>query len=303
MDQAAYDATIFRILEANEEERRAQKMAGLQQLSSDLLEHASQPKNSCPKIGEPIDAESAGLSAAQYFAGEDKHRAERRRMQQAQMRQWTVQQVAEKSARSNEEKEDAMRYNQYLSAVNDMREQIEMNEQQRVKEDRYTVRQLNQMRAAEKEELRQKEAELNDFLNNREFEYIKNDAFINEETDASQSTLASYRVRPDHFKGFNKAQTMYIYKKNEELVGHNKDAKAEERAEADAWANHTKQVVRMMEQNEEYSRNQTAYRNQVVAEEIGEQRRVQQERKEQSRADKFGAINGGYFDGFGTSCR
>jgi hypothetical protein len=133
VDQAAYDQEIFRILESNEEQRRAEKMESMNQLRQDLLAHAQEPKNTCEKGGDPIDAEQCSFGAAQYFAGEDKQAQERKRLQQAQMRQWTTQQMAEKNARSTEEKEDAMRYQQYLNAVNGMRAEIEANEQKRVR--------------------------------------------------------------------------------------------------------------------------------------------------------------------------
>jgi len=151
LDQAAYDQQIFRILEANEEARKAEKMAGLLQLKADLQEHAALPKNTCDKGGTTIDAENCGTSAAQYFAGEDKGQGERKRLQQAQMRQWTLQQMAEKAARTNEELEDDMRYTQYLNAVNDMREQIQMAEDARVSALEQRVLRTGRLRAKSEE--------------------------------------------------------------------------------------------------------------------------------------------------------
>jgi len=172
-----------------------------------------------------------------------------------------------------------------------------------VKNDKYTVRQLNQMRASEKVELAARENELNDFMNNREFEHIRNDPFMNEETDISQSALASYRTRPDHFKGFNKAQNMYIYKKNEELVSDHKIMKQAERDDEKAWANHTSQVVRMMEQSEQQNRDHKQYIERLQDDDIQAQRKVQAMKKQLSEEDRFGKVSSGFFDGFGTSCR
>jgi hypothetical protein len=159
------------------------------------------------------------------------------------------------------------------------------------------------MRAAEKAELRKAEQELNDFMNNREFEHVKSDPFINEETEMSQSTLASYRVRPDHFKGFNKAQTMYIYKKNEELVGDHKEMKAEEARVEAGWASHTEQVVRLMEQAEQQQKDMANQVEMLQDADIQAQREELKYKTELSRRDKYGAITEGFFDGFGTSCR
>ena len=50
-------------------------------------------------------------------------------------------------------------------------------------------------------------------MDSMELTHGKNDPFLNEETDFGTSAVAPHRVRPDHFKGFNKAQNMYIYSK------------------------------------------------------------------------------------------
>ena len=302
-DQAAYDQQVFRILTANEEARRAEKMESMKQLQSDLVAHSRLPKNTCDKMGDTVDAEACGFSAAQYFSGEDKNGEERRRLQQAQMRQWTTQQVAEKAARTAEEGEDAARYDQYLNAVDGMRGEMEKAESDRARDDRMTVRQLNEMRAAEKADLGRAEKERNEFMNDREFEHVKNDPFINEETDVAKSAVADYRVRPDHFKGFSKAQTDYIYKKNGKLVQDNLDTRAGEAAEAAGWAAHTDQVVRMMEAAEQADKDSAKELEMERDTEIQRQREEGRERKEESRRDRFGAVGGGFFDGFGRSCR
>ncbi len=303
LDQAAYDQSILRVLESNEANSRAAKMEEMRRLRDDLQEHASLPKNSCDKIGTPIDPETCGIGAAQYFAGEDKGMQERRRLQQAQMRQWTRQQIAEKQARTVEEKEESMRFHQYLTAVDNMRAQIEASESNRAKQERLNVRQLNEARAAEQAAFKKAQAELNEAMNQMEFETVKSDPFLNEETDITKSSVASYRVRPDHFKGFNKDQVMYIYKKNEDLVSDHKAAKAQEAADAQAWADHSAMVVKMMEQAEQEQKAQRDYINQLEAKDLMEQRRELAEKKKFSRDDKFGAISNGFFDGFGTSCR
>jgi hypothetical protein len=278
-------------------------MAEMNELRADLMAQAAMPKNTCDKIGTPINPEQCSTSAGQYFAGEDNARDERIRQQQAQMRQWTRQQIAEKSARSTEIKEDGMRFHQYLTAVDQMRAEMEQAENDRVRAEKLMIRMQNEARAAEVNDQNTADKEFETKLNNMELKHVMEDPFLNEETDAAKSAVADYRVRPDHFKGYSKDQVRYIFKENEVLVGDHKAAKQEEKEVEAAWGRHTAAVTFAMEQNEQAQKAQRDYINKLEAEDIAKQRLVQAERKLQSQKDKFGAIDGGFFEGFGTSCR
>ena len=203
---ASYDQHIVRVLEKNESDDRARKMAEMAQLRDDLLAHAKEPKNSCDKMGNPIDPEQCSAGAAQYFSGEDKLREQRVRMQQAQMRQWTSQQIAEKNARTVEMKEETLRYDQYLSAVDQVRGQMEDSTNRSAAARRLDVRKMNEERAIEQAANKREAAQLNERLNQMEADHAAKSAFLNEETDYGKSALADYRVRPDSFKGYNESQ-------------------------------------------------------------------------------------------------
>ncbi|GMI11063.1 hypothetical protein TrLO_g10695 [Triparma laevis f. longispina] len=303
MDQAAYDQQILRMLEENEAQSRAEKMAALHALRDDLLQKASEPKNQCPKIGESYDAEDCGTGAAQYFAGEDKNAFSRRRLQQTQMKQWTSQQKAEKVARNMEEKEDEMRFHQYLMAVDDMRGQMEGEDKRRTAEERLNFRKLNEEQAALTRATNEQDRQLQAKMDSMELTHGKNDPFLNEETDFGTSAVAPHRVRPDHFKGFNKEQVQWVYAKNGELVEAHQQMKQDERDTEKAWGNHVAAVTRVMEQNEQESKAQANYMNQLQNDTLTQQRAEQKAKKAQSNQDKFGAIEGGFYKGFGTSCR
>jgi len=273
------------------------------QLKQDLLAHAKEPKNNCDKIGTSIVAEDCSRGAAQYFSGEDKLRAERIRMQHAQMRQWTRQQVAEKDARSLEIKEEALRYDQYMNAVDTMRGEMEDNNNRQVHETRMQVRHLNEERAAEQAENKRNDMAYNEQLNRMQIDSAAKSAFLNEETDYGVSALASHRLRPDHFKGYNKEQRLYIFKDNERV--HREKIQADERNadEEMAWAAHQERVSRMMEAAEQQDKEHKDYINQVQAQDLEEQTIELKAKQQKMKEDKFGAIGEGFFQGFGTSCR
>ena len=302
-DQFAYDQQVLRILESNEAESRAAKMAEMNLLREDLLAKAKEPKNSCPRGGTPINPDDCSSSAGQCFAGEDQRRDVRIRQQQAQMRQWTTQQVAEKQARTAETAEEGMRFHQYLSAVDQMRAEMEEAEAARVKAEKRMVRAMNEARAAEVADTKSKDKALDDQLNEMELKHVMESPFINEETDFGISAQADYRVRPDHFKGYSKDQVKYIFQQNELLVEDHKKAKQDERDVEAAWGRHNSAVTYMMEQNEQAQKAQRDYVYKLQAEDIAKQRLVQAEKKAQSQKDRFGSIDGGFFKGFGTSCR
>jgi hypothetical protein len=192
-DQASYDQQVARVLEEQEEQARLERAARMEQLKDDLMYQASLPKNDLPKIGNKVEAETCSIGAAQYFAGEDKTREERQRLQQAQMRQWTSQQKAEKMARTTEEKEDEMRFHQYLTAVDEMRGQLEMEEKARARGDRLNTRLENEEQARLTAESRANEAALQAQMAEMELHHARTDPFLNEETDFAKSAVADYR--------------------------------------------------------------------------------------------------------------
>jgi len=254
-------------------------------------------------MGVPIDPENCGTGAAQYFSGEDKLREERIRIQQAQMRQWTSQQIAEKNARSTEIKEESLRYDQYLNAVDQMRGTIEDETAQEVSKRRMMVRQENENAAKWKSEERQRLSQLNDQLNDMEADSMRKSAFLNEDTEYGKSALADYRVRPDNFKGYNKEQIAYIFKGNQKVQMDQMEQKQKEIEEDMAWAAHQENVSRVMEASEQQDKEHRDYMNKLQTEDIQRQRAELKAKQQKMKEDKFGAIGEGFFQGFGTSCR
>ena len=81
------------------------------------------------------------------------------------MRQWTSQQKAEKMARKTEEKEDEMRFHQYLMAVDNMRGTMETEEKERVRQEMINCRKFNEEQAELTAQTRAAQADLQAKMN------------------------------------------------------------------------------------------------------------------------------------------
>jgi hypothetical protein len=109
-------------------------------------------------------------------------------------------------------------------------------------------------------------------------------------------------VRRDGFKGFSKAQTQGFYKENEALAAEKRAADDAGQQDA-AWFAHSQQLASLIEAAEAeraYEARATAATHRAALE---AQAAEQKEREAASKANRFGGVGAGYFDGFGTSVR
>ena len=129
------------------------------------------------------------------------------------------------------------------------------------------------------------------------------DPSLIETTSTAKSRLGDHRYRPDHFKGLAREQVRDIIASNEAIIAANKLAK-EEGKDADVdYDNSQAELLRLAHEDEE--QHQATVRRAAMehAEELLAMRDVEREKIRKSKEDRFGYIQGGYLDGFGTSCR
>lgn len=120
--------------------------------------------------------------------------------------------------------------------------------------------------------------------------------------DVSAAYGPDGRVRRERFKGFSKAQTQGFYKANEMMAAEKKEANVQGKEDA-AWLAHSQQLASLIEASEAEKK--------FEAKEVSAQHRAaleaqaaeQKRREAESKANRFGAVGSGYFDGFGTSVR
>ena len=96
----------------------------LQAFKQDWDRRSTLPKNDLPKLASASELEP-GKAAAQTFVGEDPSAPRRKLRQHAQMRTWSLEQMALKEAHKNDGKEEDRRFAAWESHVSQQRAQVE----------------------------------------------------------------------------------------------------------------------------------------------------------------------------------
>jgi len=300
-DDHARQRYITMLLEQREAEEREAKRREMFDLKANWEEQAALPKGQPPKRGEPIKPHECGASALQNFAGEDHHAYDRSRLQRQQMRSWTTQQMAEKSANQDEERAEAARYAAYVKMLDARRGAMEAEEQAEAKQ-ATKQQQLDNLFLAQQKA----EAKHQDDLADRDAKalHVSNmmgDPLMCEDTGVA--ALGDGGVRREHFKGYSKAQIAQFYKENQQMLEEKAGAKEAEAAEEALWTSQTSHLNKMIEAHEAESAAQKRFEAMEHKAAILQQAEVEKARKKQAELDKYGSVQAGYFDGFGTSVR
>lgn len=137
-----------RVLEAAAEEERMLREWTKSEVKRSWEQAIERKMNAVPE--KTLDPLHSGLSAAQNFAGNDPNKLERVRMQQAQMRRWVQEQVAEKAHMRQSETESSKSYADMLKAIEAIRDVSEKEEQDMRKYLMRSVREQNDELAADR---------------------------------------------------------------------------------------------------------------------------------------------------------
>lgn len=290
---------INALIEQREMEERALKKKEMEALKAVWAEQQTYPKNQPSKKTDPWVPEECGLSALQSFAGEDTSSASRMRLQQQQMRSWSAQQHAEKEAKEAEEKEEMRRYAAYMNMVADSRAELEAEEAKQVKEACKMLKDNNLSLAADQASLKASMRSEEAAADKEEIEFMLQHPLLCENTE--DMVGEDGHLRRDRFKGYSKDQILQIFKDNEAMVAA-KDTSAE-KLEDVAWKSHQHQLHDLLDAASAQEQANTRSANMQHRALLEVQRKEQQERARQMKMDRFGAVDNGYFEGFGTSYR
>lgn len=287
---------IERLLAASQEEERQMKefqMGQIKQSWEDSMRHRSE-EAARPK-GKDFDVENAGPSSALRFFGEDSNRKERLRLQKQQMQHWVQEQVAEKAHLKHLMQQEAMSFSDMMRAIDEIRDATEREEREMRQYIQDTVKQYNK-ELAERQRGR-----------NRDRDSINPDGKTSldlfDENKATAMNEAGRIIRPDMFKGFTEEQRQRILLDNQKIIeDRNAQLMADKQAEYDSMIQQLL-ALRAMEQAEfeEKSMRQAAHQDHL------DFLKYQMDQQARDRAQwdktKYGEVNGGFFDGFGKSCR
>ena len=126
------------------------------------------------------------------------------------------------------------------------------------------------------------------------------DPFLGEDREKGRR---GHRFSPDHFKGLTEGQVAALYRENGQVVSEKEARRQEEREEERMWEEQRRGVLREMEEAECLRQLHVAREMGIQKEILEVQRKELREKQERMKQDKFGKIEEGFFQGFGTSCR
>jgi hypothetical protein len=127
---------VTALLEQREAEELAQRRGAKAEVRATWDQQAALPKNQAAKRAQPIDLHACGPAAGQRFAGDDASVFDRDRLQKAQMKSWSTQQMAEKVAKQREDAAGADRYAAYVRMLTERQQRLEDEERSAAKADR-----------------------------------------------------------------------------------------------------------------------------------------------------------------------
>ncbi|KAH7470617.1 hypothetical protein PRIC1_001483 [Phytophthora ramorum] len=252
-----------------------------------------------------IDPDNCAPGAAQKFEGEDAARLERIRLQALQMKQWSIQKMAEDAQRNANESEDQAAYMAQLFEIERLMEELHRgNERERAAAaaeiSRFNQSLLAQQRQGESDRHRREQEE-----NSREIQLTLQSNFVSE--NPLQAALPGmsfdHRVRVDHWKGFSGEQTKYYLRQNDDILDDKARRKQQEREQAEQDARAQKELQRTLA-HEEYLAQQRRAQMEMDVRATREQQRQQAADREKSSAERGrGKIEPSFFQKFGQSYR
>ncbi|EGZ24768.1 hypothetical protein PHYSODRAFT_311586 [Phytophthora sojae] len=252
-----------------------------------------------------IDPDSCAPGAAQKFEGEDAARLERIRLQAMQMKQWSIQKMAEEAQRNAHESEALASYMAQLFEIERLMEELHQgNERERAAASeeisRFNQRLSAQQRQDESDRRRHEQEE-----NAREIQLTLQSNLVSENPlqAALPGTSFDHRVRVDHWKGFSGEQTKYYLRRNDEILDEKARRRQQEREQAEEDARNQRELHRTLA-HEEYLAQQRRAQMEMDMRTTREQQAQQAAEREKANADRArGKIEPGFFQNFGRSYR
>jgi hypothetical protein len=252
-----------------------------------------------------IDPDSCAPGAAQKFEGEDAARLERVRLQAMQMKQWSIQKMAEEAQRNANENAAQAAYMAQLFEIERLMEELHQgNERERAAAaaeiSRFNQRLLAQQRQEESDRRRREQE-----ANTREIQLTLDSNLVSE--NPLQAALPGmpfdHRVRVDHWKGFSGEQTKYYLRRNDEILDDKANRRQQEREQAEADARAQRELQRTLAQEEYSAQQRRALMVRDVLATRAEQAQQAADREKANAERARGKIEPGFFQNFGRSYR
>lgn len=252
-----------------------------------------------------IDPDRCAQGAAQKFDGEDIARLERIRLQAMQMKQWSIEKMAEEAQRHANEKTTQSAYMAQLFEIEQLMEELHRgNEQQRAiasaEISRFNQQLLAQQRQDESDRRRQEQEK-----DAREIQLTLESNLVSE--NPVQASLPGvplgHRVRVDHWKGFSGEQTKYYLRQNDDILADKVRQRQQESEQAEQESQNQRELQRALAM-EAYQAQQRQVQSKLDVRATHEQQiKEAAEREKINDLRARGKIEPSFFQRFGRSYR
>ena len=294
---------LVQFLDCQEAAAQEAKKQSLDEIKRSLAEQVKQPKNNALDKDGPIDLADCGPSSLQYFSGEDRAHELRTKAQQEQLKLWCAKDMVAKKQVLDAELRKEQEYAKYILEQDRIRFELE-ELAQRKREEEAKQRQLENMEYArqarqrsEMERMAETEAQ------RRQSHYLQTCPLLTEDARSPVSVNAGHRIRPDHFKGFQKEQVKQLYKENDAVVMQKLELFAQESENEVKWARYNAGLINKMQELEEARQNMAAEENRIHREILARQKEELKNRKAEMEKERVPEIGSEFFNQFGRSCR
>lgn len=295
-------AEIERVLESAAEEERMMREFTQNEIKKSWVAAIETKREAAAVPETPFDISTVGSSAAQSFSGNDPFKKERIKAQQAQMRRWVQEQVAEKVYANQVEKESSKSYADMLRAIEDIRDVAEKEEQDMRKYLKLSVKEQNDMLAASRRNRWDEEKKAWTSLP-IEVKAAATSIDLRDNKNVAIDEQTGRIIRRDMFRGFNEAQQRRIIQENEEVLDQKRALRLAEAQSEEQWLMQQSLTQQAMEHatiaEAQLRHDETMHNLDVIKQQI----ELQNAKKAASKQQRFGAVEPGFFDHFGSSCR
>lgn len=248
--------------------------------------------------------ENLSVSGMQKFHGEDLGHAARVAAQKQQMRDWNMQQAAEKKAREHAEKQADQIWAARQFEVDSMKGQLERAQRDQRNAQQIALAEYNLALAQSKRD-KQRSAQVGDVQDS--IEEIQNNLssdILNENPAQAQSYFQQHRVRRDHYKGMSDAERRHyleeIGRQQQEL----QQKKVQEKESDQQWEGFSAQVRHMGELHEQQIEQKRQQLRKELASTHQQQAAEQKAKLEYLNKQVYqNELEPSYFASFGTSSR
>lgn len=287
---------IERILAQSMDEERRMKEFQITQVRNDWNRAIDEKRvqDAVPR-GPDFDNANCGPASALKFFGEDNSRGDRLKQQKDQMRKWIQEQVAEKAQLKHLQYQDDMSFADMLKAIDEIRANAEREEKDLRQYIEYSNKDYNK-------ELAVIQRERNRTLNKVMGDVPTSLDLFNEDKCTAMDEFGRI-IRRDMFKGFTEEQKRKIMLDNIDILKRKSDEREADRMQEYDWAVHQVMTLRAMEQAEFEEKAMRDARDNDRYDQLKQQIDEQRKNRNEWNKTKYGSINGGFFDGFGQSCR